>query len=150
MSLQNTIISFWEVYILIVKNYAHISKEVHRVRKWPNPLLRRKRDWIFHHVVAKPQVVKNKFPMSHEWLATSDKWGILPIPFTPWWRIDIPILHLKFSILHTWGIEFQSPTRGELIELISIPHCWASYRIASAMGNWISYVNSPKCLESSF
>jgi hypothetical protein len=61
-------------------------------------------------------VVKNKFPMSHEWLATSDKWGILPISFTLWWRIDIPILHLKFSILHTWGIEFQSSTRGELIE----------------------------------
>jgi hypothetical protein len=43
-----------------------------------------KGDWIFHHVVAKPQVVKNKFPMSHEWLATSDKWGILPISFTLW------------------------------------------------------------------
>ena len=27
MSLQNTIISFWEVYILIVKNYGHISKK---------------------------------------------------------------------------------------------------------------------------
>ena len=34
MSLQHTIISFWEAYILIVKNHAHISKEVHRVRKW--------------------------------------------------------------------------------------------------------------------
>ena len=39
----------------------------------PNDLPRRKMDWIF----TKPHVVKNKFPVSHEW-------EILPIPFSSW------------------------------------------------------------------
>ena len=93
---------------------------------WPNLLLRRKRDWIFHHVVAKPQVVKNKIPHeSRVALPRVTNGEFYPIPFSPWWRTDIPILHTKFwiSILHMWGIDiawFNFST----VETISIPHTW--------------------------
>ena len=135
----------------IKKNISEL--EFHQ-RKWPNPLPRRKRDWIFHHVVAKPQVVKNKIPHeSRVALPRVTNGEFYPIPFSPWWRTDIPILHTKFlnfnpphvgnwysmiSILHSRD-NFNSPHVGNW----SIPHCWA-------MGNWMSYVNSQKCLESSF
>ena len=94
--------------------------------EWPNPLPRRKRDWIFHHVVAKPQVVKNKIPHeSRVALPRVTNGEFYPIPFSPWWRTDIPILHTKFwiSILHMWGIDiawFNFST----VETISIPHTW--------------------------
>ena len=96
------------------------------VSHWPNPLPRRKRDWIFHHVVAKPQVVKNKIPHeSRVALPRVTNGEFYPIPFSPWWRTDIPILHTKFwiSILHMWGIDiawFNFST----VETISIPHTW--------------------------
>ena len=94
--------------------------------KWPNPLPRRKKDWIFHHVVAKPQLVKNKIPYeSRVALPRVTNGKFYPIPFSPWWRTDIPILHTKFwiSILHMWGIDiawFNFST----VETISIPHTW--------------------------
>ena len=96
------------------------------IENWPNPLPRRKRDWIFHHVVAKPQVVKNKIPHeSRVALPRVTNGEFYPIPFSPWWRTDIPILHTKFwiSILHMWGIDiawFHFST----VETISIPHMW--------------------------
>jgi hypothetical protein len=39
----------------------------------------RRRDGIFPHEWRSHEWGKIKFPMSHKWLATSDKWGILPI-----------------------------------------------------------------------
>ena len=76
------------------------------VGHWPNPLLKRKRDWISHNVVAKPQVVKHKIPYESLVALPQVKNGeFYPIPFSPWRRTDIPILRTKFwvSMLHMWG-----------------------------------------------
>ena len=74
--------------------------------------------------VAKPQVVKNKIPHeSRVALPRVTNGEFYPIPFSPWWRTDIPILHTKFwtSILHTWGIDVEL-FNFSTIETISIPH----------------------------
>ena len=98
--------------------------ELEQILKWPNPLPRRKRDWIFHNLEEKPQVVKNKIPYeSRVALPQVTNGEFYPIPFSPWWRTDIPILRTKFwiSILHMWRIDivwFNFST----VETISIPH----------------------------
>ena len=113
----------WEIFLKKNKKNSMLIRDF---RVWPNPLLRRKRDWIFHHVVAKPQVVKNKIPHeSRVALPRVTNGEFYPILFSPWWRTDIPILHTKFwiSILHMWGIDiawFHFST----VETISIPHTW--------------------------
>jgi len=48
-------------------------------KKIPSFNLRVRRDGIFPHEWRSHKWGKIKFPTSHEWLATSDKWGILPI-----------------------------------------------------------------------
>ena len=58
---------------------------------WLNTSPIRQRDWIFRHVV------KNKFPASHEWLATSYKWGILPNFYPSWLTFLCCIWNFQFS-----------------------------------------------------
>ena len=73
----------------------------------------------------------------------AEKWGILPIPFSPWWTIDIPILHVKIQFsTYMWGI-YVAWFHSTIVETISIPqliehnfnspYSWASYWIASAV-----------------
>ena len=119
---------------VLTSRYSHhhrshlplLVKWIWKISNWPNPLTRRKRDWIFHHVVAKPQVVKNKIShVSRMALPQVTNGEFYSIPFPPWWRTGILILHTKFwiSILHMWGIDMEW-FNFSTVETISIPHTW--------------------------
>ena len=62
----------------------------------------RREDGIVHHEWQSHKWGKRKFPMSHEWLTTSDKWGILPILSSYPSFNNIPDRKVK-----TWKEEFS-------------------------------------------
>ena len=58
------------------RNEHHWNLAVWSSWKWAIEARIRRRDGIFPHEWRSHEWGKIKFPMSHEWLATSDKWGI--------------------------------------------------------------------------